>query len=315
MLSQQEVDDKVKLLNEPLHGIYIPVGLFVTGCFIVGCLSDITFAYYGLAFLAVVLSVRVTMALLKRSPAMHDVKWQDFELAETTIISKNSAIYRFKLSREDQYLDIPVGHHLACCMVLDGKDEIRYYTPISSPMDRGYFDILVKSYTDGKVSKKFAHLREGETVKFRGPVGRLDYVPNMATEIGMIAGGSGITPILSVLSTIVTTPDDVTNVNLLYANETENDILLREELDEFAEKYPGFKVNYTLTTPPANWDGETGYITKEMIRKYMPKPSAENKLLICGPPAMKTVAIQLTTSLGWKKAVMPSKSDDQVFIF
>lgn len=232
-------------------------------------------------------------------------------MIDKTVISRNTAIYRFELVRESETLSIPVGHHVAVQI----DDQIRYYSPISSKFDSGFFDILVKSYQDGNVSKQFASLNPGKSLKFRGPVGRFNYVTNHVKEIGMVAGGSGITPVLQVISEVTTTPEDTTKLSLIYANETENDILLKEELDELAFKYPNFEVHYVLNKPSDRWTGETGYVTKEMVEKYLPKPSSDSRILVCGPQGMNTSLINITEDLGFKRAVMPSKGDDQVFIF
>lgn len=226
-------------------------------------------------------------------------------------VTNISQSYRFGLVREDEVLEIPVGHHVAVKV----EDEIRHYTPISSKFDKGFFDILVKSYPDGKVSKKFAEMKPGQFVDFRGPVGRFSYSTNQVKEIGLVAGGSGITPILQVISEITTTPEDFTKLSLIYANETENDILLREEIEELNAKYPNIDIHLTLTHPPANWEGETGYVTKEMVQKYLPKPSEDSRILVCGPQGMKTLLIDITKELGFTEAKMPSKGNDQVFIF
>lgn len=304
------MEDKRELLKQPLHGIYIPIALILVGTLIFGA----EYLPYSLAFIIVVCSIQFYGAYSRRR-SMDTVKWNEFELIDKTIISKNSAIYRFKLRHEDEVLDIPTGHHLACCMTIDGRDEIRYYSPISNKFDAGFFDILVKSYANGKVSRQFALLKEGQTVKFRGPVGTFRYSPNMAKKIGMIAGGTGITPILQVLTEIVTTPEDTSLIHLLFANETENDILLKEEIDELLSKYPNMSVHYTLTHPPENWLGSVGYVSKEMIEKYMPPPSEDNRLLICGPPEMKKSLIEITHSMGWPKTTLKSSPDDQVFCF
>ena len=127
---------------------------------------------------------------------------------------------------------------------IDDKEEIRYYNPISSKLDTGHFDLLIKSYADGKVSKYFAGLKPGDTVEFKGPIGELHYAPNSSKALGIVAGGSGITPVLQMLNEIITVPEDLTKLSLIYANDTENDILLKDELDEMSEKYPHFEVHY-----------------------------------------------------------------------
>ena len=302
--------DKRDLLNQPLHGIYIPIVLMIVGT----AIMDTSYMPYTIGFIVIVCSINFYQAWQRRS-SVDPLKWNDLELIDKTIISKDSAIYRFKLNHEDEVLNIPTGHNLACCFEIDGKDEIRYYSPISNKFDAGFFDILVKSYMSGKVSKRMAMLREGQTVKFRGPVGRLEYKSNIAEEIGLIAGGSGITPILQVITEIITNPEDNTKISLIYANNTSNDILLKSEIDELSKKYPDFDVHYTLLEPPSQWDGEVGYVNKEMITKYLPKPSSKNRLFICGPPEMKKSLIDLTHELGWEKTVMKSPSTDQVFCF
>ncbi|VEU21825.1 DEKNAAC102334 [Brettanomyces naardenensis] len=248
-------------------------------------------------------------------PILSSDTFQPYELIDMTIVSKNTAIYRFKLDKEYETLSIPVGQHLACRFSIDDKDEIRYYTPISNQYDEGFFDIMVKSYPNGKVSKQFAGLQVGDKVDFKGPVGRISYEKNVADEIYMVAGGSGITPMLQVLAAIITTPEDLTKVSLLYANETENDILLKGELDELAQKYANFKVSYTLTHPPKNWDGKVGYVTKEMLKEFLPEPSGDRRVFVCGPMKMKEAILKYTEELGWEKGVLQSGGEDQVFCF
>lgn len=252
---------------------------------------------------------------LGRRLSVDPVRWTELALIDKTIISKNTMIYRFKLNHEDEVLNVPTGHNVACCFEVNGKDEIRYYTPISNQFDAGFFDILVKSYPQGVVSRRMAMLKEGQTVLFRGPVGRLNYETNMAKEVGLIAGGSGITPMLQLITKIITTPEDTTKITLLYANETENDILLKQELDEMSNKYPDLTVHYCLNKPSESWSGYTGYVTKDMVETLMPTPTPENRLMICGPPEMKRSLIDITESLGWPRTTMKSDPNDQVFCF
>lgn len=304
------MEDKRELLKQPLHGIVIPIGLILFGTSLFGY----QYLPYSIGFIVVVCSINLYDAWSRRA-SLEPVRWNDLELIDKTIVSKNSAIYRFKLKHDDEVLEIPTGHHVACCFEIDGKDEVRYYSPISNKFDTGFFDILVKLYPNGKVSSRFAMLREGQTVKFRGPVGRLQYSTNMASEIGLIAGGSGITPILQVITEIITTPEDNTKISLIYANETAGDILLKQEIDEIASKYPNFSVHYTLTQPPASWDGSTGFVTKDMIEQHLPAPAEDHRLFVCGPPGLKKSVVELAVELGWERTTLKSDPSDQVFCF
>lgn len=300
------VVDPNDLLKEPLHGIYIPCALVVIGT----CIIDYRYLPYSGGILLAFLAFRIFSAYKRRQTIFSD-RWTSLELLDQTIVSKNTAIYRFKLNRETEILDVPVGHHLA----VQVDDQIRYYTPISNKFEEGAFDLLVKSYPDGNISKHFASLTPGKTLKFKGPVGRFNYATNHVKEIGMVAGGSGITPMLQVISEITTTPEDLTRISMIYLNETENDILLKEELDTLNEKYPYFDIHYVLNKPSGDWKGDVGLITKEMVQKYLPKPSDDSRILICGPPGLKKSMTEITQDLGFKEVSTPSKGDDQVFIF
>lgn len=82
--------------------------------------------------------------------------------------------------------------------------------------------------------------------------------------------------------------DKNTKITLVFANQTEEDILLKDELDGYAKAYPDrFKVVYALDRPPKNWDGIQGFVSADVIKKYMPGPDAQNSLvMVCGPDPM-----------------------------
>lgn len=91
-------------------------------------------------------------------------------------------------------MNLPVGQHVSVKAMVDGKEVTRSYTPTSLNEDLGYFDLLIKSYPTGALSKHFSTLTLGDYVEVRGPKGNFLYTPNMCKEIGMIAGGTGVTP-------------------------------------------------------------------------------------------------------------------------
>ena len=117
------------------------------------------------------------------------------------------------------------------------------------------------------MSQYLDSLSIGNTIDFRGPSGRLTYMGKgnflirklrkdnpyhvEVQQVSMIAGGTGITPMLQLIRHITNDELDTTNLSLLFANQTENDILMRNELEECAIKYQNqFKLWYTLDTPP-----------------------------------------------------------------
>ena len=124
------------------------------------------------------------------------------------------------------------------------------------------------------------------------------------SRVGMIAGGSGITPMLQISRAILDYGDKV-KMNLLFANQTEADILCREEIESDVAKYGAdkFSADYTLDRPPkAGWSHFCGFITKEMIEKTMPPPGPRTQILICGPPPMlKFAVLPAREELGYTK--------------
>lgn len=99
----------------------------------------------------------------------------------------------------------------------------------------------------------------------------------------MIAGGTGITPMLQIIRAALKNPADRTKLSLIYANVNFDDILLRKELDDLAAKYPHrFSVYHVLNNPPENWSGGVGFVSKDQIEKYIPRSSSDIKVLLCG---------------------------------
>jgi NAD(P)H-flavin reductase len=108
----------------------------------------------------------------------------------------------------------------------------------------------------------------------------------------MIAGGTGITPILQVINAVLKDPEDTTQISLLYANQTPDDILLRAQLDALAAKHDNFRVWHTVSRPREGeeWPYSTGYISEDMIREHLFPAGPAVMCGLCGPPAMINVA-------------------------
>lgn len=116
------------------------------------------------------------------------------------------------------------------------------------------------------MSQHLESLKIGDIIEVRGPSGRLQYLGNgkfsikkmrkdppqiiTVNEVSMIAGGTGITPMLQLIRHIAKDSSDHTKLKLIFANQTEKDILVRKELEEVAQNHPDqFELWYTLDTP------------------------------------------------------------------
>uniref|UniRef100_A0A1I7YHR5 NADH-cytochrome b5 reductase n=2 Tax=Steinernema glaseri TaxID=37863 RepID=A0A1I7YHR5_9BILA len=234
------------------------------------------------------------------------------KLIKKTTVSHDTRKFRFALPSEQHVLGLPTGQHVYLSAKIDGKLVVRPYTPISSDDDQGYVELMIKVYfkdvhpkfpEGGKMSQYLESLNIGDTIDFRGPSGLIIYegngkfavrpdkksspVPHKFKRIGMIAGGTGITPMLQVIDAILKDPTDQTELSLLFANQTENDILCRKELEELHNKHGDrFHLWYTIDRADIDWNYSVGFIDQDMIEKHLPSPDADTAILMCGPPPM-----------------------------
>jgi len=264
-----------------------------------------------------------------KGPKFLNKKRQQIVLGERVDLSHDTVRFRFNLPKSAPVLGLPIGKHfkLFCPNPSgkvtgqwngredpeDGSEEIeRKYTPCTSDDEVGYVDLVIKVYKrgvverfpdGGKMSQYMDTLQVGDKLDIMGPIGMNEYLGKgkfmigkrevTCKNLGMLAGGTGITPMLQVMSAILKDPKDPTKVSLLYANQTEDDILVRDMLDALAAKHPTrMKVWYTLDRPPTSWAYSSGFITDGMISEHLPQPGDDTLMLMCGPPPMVKFACQ-----------------------
>lgn len=254
---------------------------------------------------------------LKLHPCIDPLRWTKFPVAENKQLSHNVHRITFSLPKEDSILGLPTGQHIAIRADINGKSVERSYTPISNDSDPGRIVVVFKIYPGGVISNYLAGLEKGDLVEIRGPKGAMTYKKGLTKRIGMIGGGTGITPMYQLIRAICEDNEDPTTVDLLFANNTEEDILLRDELEGWAKRFPSkFTVNHVLTRPPKNWTGYTGFVTPELIQKHLPKPQGnDSKILLCGPPPMVNMMKESLISQGFERPGTMSKKTDQIFLF
>jgi len=233
-------------------------------------------------------------------------------LVEKDVISHDTTRFRFGLPTPEHVLGLPVGQHIHLIATINEEMVIRAYTPVSSDDHKGYVDLVIKVYrrnvhpkfpNGGKMSQFVDELKIGDKIAFRGPTGKLQYLGQSkfsikrlrkeppveveASTVNMIAGGTGITPMLQLVREVIGHSADNTKLSLLFANQSEDDILLRNELDELAKQHPEqFRVWYTVDTATENWAYSQGFVNAEMIKEHLEPPAQDTITLMCGPPPM-----------------------------
>lgn len=238
-----------------------------------------------------------------RKPFLHPEKWQPLPLVDKKVLTHNTRRFRFALPHEEQLLGLPVGQHITLKVALpDGEECLRPYTPTTETSQRGFVDFVIKVYPEGRMSQALDALHVGDRILFKGPKGRFSYEAGKFKAIGMIAGGTGITPMYQVIQHILRDINDGTQITLLFGNVTEEDILLRKELEELASRRVGMlKVYHVLNSPPSGWSQGSGFITADMIKKHLPPPGEGVMVLRCGPAPMNKAVEGHLESLGYSK--------------
>jgi ferredoxin-NADP reductase len=159
-------------------------------------------------------------------------------------------------------------------------DESRPFTFSSSPT---YHEIELTFKKKGDFTVFMFGLEVGDKIELSGPFGEsLNFDESVKDDLVLVAGGSGITPFMSILRYIVE-KDLKNNVILIYSNRTKQDIIYKDELEEIEKNNSNIKVIHCLTRE--KWEGESGRINKDTLLKYVKKP--KNRLwYVCGPPKM-----------------------------
>ncbi|EXJ92406.1 hypothetical protein A1O3_00957 [Capronia epimyces CBS 606.96] len=240
--------------------------------------------------------------------ALKKVQWKGFtelKLQSAESVNHNVRRLTFALPDDQSITGLPPITSLLTRHTPEGAwvPVFRPYTPISDNDQAGTVTFMVKKYPNGKGSGKMHSLKPGDTLLFK-PLHEFDYKPNQFSAVTLIAGGSGITPLYQLTRAILNNPDDKTKIALVYANNSEEDILLKNEFDELAQKYPGrFTRLYTVskTTPQNEGLYEKGYVTKELLSKVIPPRSTggQTKVLVSGPPPMVESVAGAKGGFGW----------------
>lgn len=183
------------------------------------------------------------------------------------------------------------GQYLNVFLNIDGMKVNRAYSISSSPKNarEGFYELTVKSVDGGLVSNYILdQWKAGDEVEISGPTGFFTYSPirDARTVVG-IAGGSGITPFLSMAHALADGDEDF-NLVLLYGSRKADTILYKEAFDKLEAKSDKIKVVYVLSDEESE-GYEHGFVTAEIIKKYAPN-NEPYSVFLCGPQAMYTFA-------------------------
>jgi ring-1,2-phenylacetyl-CoA epoxidase subunit PaaE len=185
------------------------------------------------------------------------------------------------------------GQFLTLIASVQGKEVRRAYSLCSSPFVDADLAVTVKRVDLGLMSNYLAdNLKPGQTLKVMEPMGQFttEFDAKRKRHLIMFAGGSGITPMMSIIkSTLTQEPDSI--VSLIYCNRDVDSIIFRNTLAKLETKYEGrLHVIHVLDNAPMNWQGYSGLLNHDMLEKLFERiPDwgiEKTTYLMCGPEGM-----------------------------
>lgn len=275
-------------------------------------------------------------------------RWSDWTIERVQCCSDDSSIYHFRRVESAAPVsktldDGPRSWHVTMRLRYTrkpgGKQKKvdREYTPISSwsELMAGSMAILIKEYSDGKLTSRLAQREVGSVVEFSSPEPTLCLVPSISLPdttlcvapscvpgagaggpwaVGMVAGGTGIAPMWQLLCAMRKFPEVFggpgCSARLVFSNRRCEDILMRAELATLVqENVLDFQLLHTITrtegaAPPESWEGATGRISEEMLLSILPPPGSRTVVVISGPTGLNNTARRLMRGAGYSKEMV-----------
>jgi len=233
---------------------------------------------------------------MARAALPRRLSWQAAEVVE---LVDETAWARSIVLDLDDWPGHRAGQHVDVRLTAeDGYQAQRSYSIASAPED-GHLVLTVERLEDGEVSPYLVdELRPGDELELRGPIGGyFVWEEALGGPLLLLAGGSGIAPLRSMVRHRVATDSSVP-VRLLYSARTLDDVIYRDELARLAD-YDGVDVRFTLTREwPEGWRGYRRRIDREILEQDAWPQHEQPLVYICGPTAFVEVAASTLVELG-----------------
>ena len=215
-------------------------------------------------------------------------------------------VFAFYFSRNKSSFNFVAGQYFHLYLPVKnekGRGNSRMFTIASSPLEKDYIFIATKK-GNSFFKKKLFNLDPKTAVKFYGPSGNIVVDESGKNSYVFLSLGIGITPFRSIIKYVNQKKIKIPII-LLASFSMKEDMIFFDELKQAEKENSNIKVVYTLTSPAKDWEGETGRITSELIKKYVRKIN-NNFYFIVGSPAG---IIELE-----EKVLEAGVSEDKIFL-
>jgi len=232
----------------------------------------------------------------------HVDTWRQWMVSETCHVTHNTK-YMVLSPPDTCHLDLAPGHHVMFKTFIEDTEIIRPYTPVT-PLDEDKtksdrnIHFLIKIYPDGAMTPGLGKLGVGDVVSVSDHMGSFIMSQIPVTEeksdlVCLLAAGTGITPILSILHAMMSSNKTPRTI-LITFDRKPRDIIWKDRVSEFQTQHKSWLSVYHVVsdTDDETWDGDTGRIREQILRKYF----GEKKLIwvgVCGPPGFNREAVNI----------------------
>ena len=208
----------------------------------------------------------------------------EFRTKLIDVVTRTPDVRSFRFERPGN-ADFTAGQYFILTIDVNGQPASKPFSFSNSPTEKDHIE-FTKRLTGSDFSNALARLKKGDEVKIKMPFGMFT-LDKGGDKIVFLSGGIGITPVRSICK-FVTDKQLPVDIVLLYGNDTEQEIVFRDDFDRMQEENERLRVVHTLTCPNARetgWSGCCGFIDKAMIEREVPD-FAERTFYVCGPPGM-----------------------------
>lgn len=236
------------------------------------------------------------------------------ELQVVAIFDETSEVRTFRLMTPTGGplpFDYLPGQYLNLQLMIDGRRVSRSYTIASSPTRNGYCEVSVKREDSGLASLHLHRtLHPGDRLRISAPAGKFVFTGKESESVVLIAGGVGITPMMSI-TRYLTDRGWTGGIFLVIVAKTPGDIIFHDELQFLQQRFPNLHLHITLTRVGADdvWSGHRGRLDAGWL-KYCVAELTNRRVYLCGPDDMMAATHEMLLSLG----VAPANIHQEAFV-
>jgi len=224
------------------------------------------------------------------------------EFRVSGIFQETPSVKTLRLVSTNQYLPpFQAGQYISLFLETDKIRTARPYSISSAPNQTGYYDITVKRVAGGLASGYLLNkVKKGDILQSSGPAGNFYFDPLFHDrEMVCLAGGSGITPFISMIRQVVECGLD-RNIYLFYGNRDPDDIIFHNTLKTISERSENIRYFPVIENPDKTYEGLSGLITGGLIKKTLGRLE-DKTFYLCGPQEMYEFCIPKLAKLGIPK--------------